>query len=40
MEQEEMLCDEEETIKKFTYLGDTVSEGGGCCDCQNMMWVG
>ena len=30
MEQEETLCDEEETVREFTYLGDRVSEGGGC----------
>ena len=29
MEQEEKLCDEVETVKEFTYLGDKVSEGGG-----------
>ena len=28
MEQEEKLCDEMETVMKFTYLGDMVS--GGC----------
>ena len=40
MEQEEKLCDEVETVQEFTYLGDSVSAGGGCFDCQNMMWVG
>ena len=25
-----MLCDEVETVKEFTYLGDRVSAGGGC----------
>ena len=30
MEQEEKLCDEVETVGEFTYLGDRVSEGGGC----------
>ena len=30
VEQEEKLCDEVETVKKFTYLGDRVSAGGGC----------
>ena len=30
MEQEEKLCDEVETVREFTYLGDRVSEGGGC----------
>ena len=25
-----MLCDKEETIRQFTYLGDRVSAGGGC----------
>ena len=28
--QEEKLCDEVETVGKFTYLGDRVSAGGGC----------
>ena len=30
MEQEVKLCDEVETVKEFTYLGDRVSAGGGC----------
>ena len=30
MEQEEKLCDEVETVREFTYLGDRVSAGGGC----------
>ena len=30
VEQEEKLCDELETERKFTYLGDRVSAGGGC----------
>ena len=30
MEQEEKLCDEVETVRDFTYLGDRVSAGGGC----------
>ena len=30
VEQEERLCDEVETVKEFTYLGDRVSVGGGC----------
>ena len=30
MEQEEKLCDEVKTVKKFTYFGDRVSIGGGC----------
>ena len=30
MEQEEMLCDEVETVKEFTYLGDRVISGAGC----------
>ena len=30
MEQEEKLCDELETVRDFTYLGDWVSAGGGC----------
>ena len=30
MELEEKLCDDMETVQEFTYLGDTVSAGGGC----------
>ena len=30
MEQEEELCDEVETVREFTHLGDKVSVGGGC----------
>ena len=30
MEQEVKLCDEVETVSKFTYLGDRVGVGGGC----------
>ena len=30
MEQEENLCDEVETVREFTYLGDWVSAGGVC----------
>ena len=30
MEQEDKLCDEVETVMKFTYLGDRVSAGGLC----------
>ena len=30
MEQEVKLCDELETVGKFTYLGDWVSVVGGC----------
>ena len=30
MEQEETLCDEVETVRGFTYLGDSESAGGGC----------
>ena len=30
VEQEEKLCDEVETVKEFTYLGDWVSAVGGC----------
>ena len=30
VEQEEKLCDEVETVREFTYLGDRVSPGGGC----------
>ena len=29
-EQEERLCDDEETVSEFTYLGDRVSAGEGC----------
>ena len=30
VEQEEKLCDEVETVREFTYLGDRVSAVGGC----------
>ena len=30
VEQEETLCDDVETVRGFTYLGDRVSVGGGC----------
>ena len=30
MEQEETLCDEVETVREFTFLGDMVSACGGC----------
>ena len=30
MELEETLCDEVETVRELTYLGDRVSAGGGC----------
>ena len=30
VEQEETLCDEVESVRQFTYLGDMVSAGGGC----------
>ena len=30
VEQKIMLCDEMETVREFTYLGDRVSAGGGC----------
>ena len=30
LEQEEKLCDEVETVREFSYLGDRVSAGGGC----------
>ena len=30
VELEEKLCDEVETVWKFTNLGDRVSAGGGC----------
>ena len=30
MKQEEKLCDDVETVRHFTYLGDRMSEGGGC----------
>ena len=29
MEQEEKECDKVETVREFTYLGDSVSAGGG-----------
>ena len=29
MEQEEILFDEAEAVREFTYLGDRVSAGGG-----------
>ena len=29
MEQEDKLCDEVETVRQFTYLGDRASTGGG-----------
>ena len=30
VEQDKKICDEVETVKEFTYLGDMVSAGGGC----------
>ena len=30
MEQKEKLCDEVETVREFSYLGDRVSASGGC----------
>ena len=30
VEQEEKLCDEVEAVRKFAYVGDRVSAGGGC----------
>ena len=30
VEHEEKSCDEVETVGEFTYLGDSVSAGGGC----------
>ena len=30
VEHEEMLGDEVETVRELTYLGDSVSAGGGC----------
>ena len=30
VEQEEMLCDEVETVREFTYHGDRVSAGREC----------
>ena len=30
VEEEKKLCDEVETVREFTYLGDRVSAGGGC----------
>ena len=32
VQQEERLCDEEETVSEFTYLGNWVSVGGVCED--------
>ena len=29
LEQKKKLCNEEETVREFTYLGETVSAGGG-----------
>ena len=29
MEQEEKLCDEVVTVREFTFIGDSVSAGGG-----------
>ena len=28
--QEEMFCDEVETVQEFTFIGDWVCAGGGC----------
>ena len=30
VKQEEKLCDEVETVRELTYIGDRVSAGGGC----------
>ena len=30
MVQDKKLCDEVDTVREFTYLGDRVSVGGGC----------
>ena len=30
VEQEEKECDDVETVREFTYLGDRMSAGGGC----------
>ena len=30
MEQEEKICNEMEIVREFTYLGDRMSDGGGC----------
>ena len=30
VEHEEKSCDEVETVRELTYLGDSVSAGGGC----------
>ena len=40
MEQEGTLSDEVDIVWEFAFLGDRVSGGGGCCNCQKMMWVG
>ena len=43
MEQEEKLCDDVETVREFTYLGDSVTAGGGCeaavTACTRCGWV-
>ena len=39
MEQEEKLYDEVEIVREFSCIGDRVSGGCGCCDCQNKMLV-
>ena len=38
VEQEERLCDEVETVREFTYLGDRVSAGGGCEKDRTRCW--
>ena len=35
MEQDAKLCDEVDTVKEFTYIGDRESAGGGCEDSVN-----
>ena len=43
MRQEDKLCDKVETVRKFNYLGDFVSAGGGCeaaVTARKKMWAG
>ena len=49
METKEKLCDEVETVRELTYIGDRLSAGGGCeaavtartiCGCARLMECG
>ena len=42
MDSVEDLCEEEETVRGFCYLGDRVNAGGGCdsCDSKSKNWLG